>query len=167
MYRVNGALSIKDLPALCDQAGLPEQLLTGHPASFFESGQLHVPWELTQPIVMRLAERNSTAVTALALRDETTAAEFEELHGEYEYTRDLRNAAQQLRAWSGIPELTVAQELAVLREQLDELRLDHQNLANIARQAIELVNRRPVNGVWVQQNVGRLEERLAAIAARA
>jgi hypothetical protein len=165
MLRVEGALSIHDLSAFSALTGLLEQELTGHPDAFTEEGRLYVPWAVTKLAVANLAERNADAVAALALDAEKRAADFEESHRACDYTRDLRDRAKQLRAWCGVAAITVAEENQALKEQLDEMRRELLNAKSVARQAIELVNKRHVAGKWVEQNVSRLEAQLEQVGA--
>lgn len=132
-YHADGALSVRDVPALTALVGL-DAADFDHPLSFVDDGMLIVPWPITRAVAKRAAERDATPILRYVQREEADArreAAYGEVHrrrgGPWHISPEIcaevdeehgRPVRDILRAWCGAEAVDRWDELRELRREV-------------------------------------------------
>lgn len=154
--QVDGALSIRDMDAVCAQTGLRPSELNMFAGAFYELGRVYAPWAAANLLAARLAEQNPVAIERLVRAAKKDAVCAEEHFDDW--AQHHRDEARQLRTWYKDPLVTAEQENMMLKVRLSQVEADLLKAVSVARQALNLVGGRRTAAA-----VDRLTSQLTAI----
>lgn len=144
-------LTVRDVPALSEAAGVDEAFVASHPAGFTDSdGRLIVPWPVALDLMKAVLLRNPEPVLAVAANE----ARYEAIHGhslrtsrgqETSYIPPARCAEYDAESRWGAPKRALIREWAGEAtdrwDELVELRREIKRVGDIAEAAISALRR--------------------------
>lgn len=148
-------LTVRDVPALAEAAGVDEAFVASHPAGFTDSdGRLMVPWPVALDLVKAVLLRNPEPVLTVVANEEAKAR-YEAIHGRYSRTSRGREASYSPAEWCaeydaesrrGAPKRALIREWAgeATRrwDELVELRKEVKRVGDVAEAAIAALRHR-------------------------